>query len=393
MPEIKKITNEEFKARVKKTQAAMEAAGLDILLTYGNEAEPQYVRYYSNYWPSFESAMVMIPKEGEAILLIGPESETLARYWSEIARIERIKILRESSEPEYPGEKLNTLHNLFVEFLNKDSLRKIGICGYPLMYAPVYEGICRAAAAFGCEVVRAEDIVIRQKMIKTPTEIEIMKQAALISEAAVVKTIETMHSGMTETQVVGIAEGEIRRLGAEGEAYPMWVLSGLNTTHAIGRPDPTRVIQKNDVVELQFGARVSGYASSVGRPVIFGKVSDSAKKIVEIGLEAHMRTFDWLKAGIPAKEVDARYRAFLKSKGAEGCNLYGPCHGTGMMEGEHPWIEATSDYLLEPGLTYMVDTFLKRDGVGLRWEDQIAITEGGVDIFTNKYLEMIYLES
>ena len=253
-----KIENKEFIQRVKNTQAAMESAGLDILLTYGNEAEPQYVRYYSNYWPSFESAMVMIPREGDAILLIGPESETLARYWSEIPRIERIKVLRESSEPEYPGEKLNTLYNLFAEVLNENSLRKIGICGYPLMYAPVYEGIRQAAAAFGCEVVRSEDIVIRQKMIKTPSEIEIMRQAALMSEAAVVKAIENVHSGMTETQLVGIAEAEIRALGAEGEAYPMWVLSGENTTHAIGRPDPTRVIQKNDVIQLQFGARLSG---------------------------------------------------------------------------------------------------------------------------------------
>lgn len=387
------IKNEEFKQRVIHTQAAMEAAGLDILLTYGNEAEPQYVRYYSNYWPSFESAMVMIPKQGDAILLIGPESETLARYWSEIPRIERIKILRESSEPEYPGEKLNTLYNLFAEHLNEDSVRKIGICGYPLMYTPVYEGIKQAAAAFGCEVVRAEELVIRQKMIKTPSEIAIMKQAALMSESAVVKAIETMHSGMTETQVVGIAEGVIRELGAEGEAYPMWVLSGENTTHAIGRPDPTRVIEKNSVVQLQFGARIAGYASSVGRPVIIGKVSDDARDLIETGLEAHMRTFEWLKTGRPAKEVDAEYRAFLKSRGAEGCNLYGPCHGTGLMEGEHPWIEANSDYNLEPGLTYMVDTFLKRNGVGLRWEDQIAITENGVDVFTNKYLELIELEA
>ena len=120
-----------------------------------------------------------------------------------------------------------------------------------------------------------------------------------------------------------------------------------------------------------------------------GKVSDDAKELIEIGLEAHMKTFDWLKAGRPAREVDRDYRNFLKSRGAEGCNLYGPCHGTGLMEGEHPWIEANSDYDLVPGLTYMVDTFLKRNGVGLRWEDQVAITESGVDVFTNKYLELI----
>lgn len=388
---IPRISKEEFALRVKKTQAAMQDAGLDILLTYGNEAEPQYVRYYANYWPSFESAMVLIPLKGDPVLLIGPESLTLAEYWSAIARIERVKILRESSEPEYPGEKLNTLYNLFEEYLDADSNRRIGICGYPMMYAPVYQGVCQAAAAFGCEVVRSEQLVIRQKMVKSAAEIEIMRCAAKISEAACVKVIESLRPGMTETQVVGIAEAEIRALGAENEAYPMWVLSGQNTTHAIGRPDPSRVIGENDLVMLQIGARVSGYASSFGRPVILGKMPDHVRELVEIGLEAHLRTFEWVKPGVPAKEVDRQYREFLKSRGAEGCNLYGPCHGTGLMEGEHPWIEATSDYLLEPGFTFMADTFLKRNGYGLRWEDQIAVTADGTDVFTNAYSRVIEL--
>lgn len=386
-----RISKEEFAQRIRKTQEAMERAKLDILLTYGNEAEPQYVRYYADYWPSFESAMVMIPLRGEPLLLIGPESLTMAEYWSAIPRIERIKVLRESSEPEYPGEKLNTLQNIFKEHLGDRTNGRIGICGYPLMYAPVYQGILEAASELNCEVVRAEQLVIRQKMIKSPAEIEIMRYAARISEAACVKAIESLRPGMTETQVVGIAEAEIRALGAENEAYPMWVLSGRNTTHAIGRPDPGRMIGENDLVMLQIGARVSGYASSFGRPVILGKMPEEVRDLVEIGLEAHLRTFEWLKAGTPACEVDRKYREFLAGRGASGCNLYGPCHGTGLMEGEHPWIEANSDYTLEPGLTYMADTFLKRNGYGLRWEDQLAITESGVDVFTDAYLRVIEL--
>ena len=125
--------------------------------------------------------------------------------------------------------------------------------------------------------------------------------------------------------------------------------------------------------------------------MIIGKIPNDERALVETGLEAHLRTFDWLKSGTPAREVDRLYREFLKNHGAEDCNLYGPCHGTGLMEREHPWIEANSDYLLEPGLTFMADTFLKRDGYGLRWEDQLAITKTGTDVFTNAYLEIIQL--
>lgn len=134
---------------------------------------------------------------------------------------------------------------------------------------------------------------------------------------------------------------------------------------------------------------MSGYASSFGRPVILGKMPEHVRDLVKIGLEAHLKTFEWVRPGVPAREVDRQYRAFLESHGAGGCNLYGPCHGTGLMEGEHPWIEANSDYLLEPGMTFMADTFIKRNGYGLRWEDQIAVTEQGVDVFTDAYSMVI----
>ena len=62
-----KIPDEEFKDRVIRTQEQMKKEELDFLLCYGNEAEPQFVRYYADYWPSFESAGVLIPAEGEEI--------------------------------------------------------------------------------------------------------------------------------------------------------------------------------------------------------------------------------------------------------------------------------------------------------------------------------------
>ena len=75
---IPSIPLEEYKERVKKVQATMKKEGYDIILAYGNEAEPQFVRYFSDYWPSFETAGVLIPQKGDAMLLIGPESYTYA---------------------------------------------------------------------------------------------------------------------------------------------------------------------------------------------------------------------------------------------------------------------------------------------------------------------------
>lgn len=383
------ITNEEFSARVRRAQAAMASEGIDVLLAFGNEAEPQYVRYFSDYWPSFETALIFIPSEGVPILLIGPESATFASAWSRIKRIERIKVLRESSEPEYPGEKLNTLSHLLGEHLRENSQRKIGIVGYSLMSAPVYKSICDAATGHGCQVVRADKLVIDMKTVKSRAEIEIMRHAAQISEKAMGTVLELLRPGMTEAQVVGEAEREIRSLGAENEAYPMWCLSGANTRHAIGRPSADKRIQPGELVQLQFGARVAGYASSVGRPVAMRGAREEILELMEIGLEAHWETIRALRAKIPASEVSKAYESALARRGAAGCNLYGPCHGTGLMEGEHPWIESNSNYLLQEGTTYCVDTFLRREDYGLRWEDQVVITDGGAELFTDKYLEVM----
>ena len=103
MINVPSIPLSEYKERVKKVQEIMKKEGFDLILSYGNEAEPQYVRYFSNYWPSFETAGVLIAQEGDPILLIGPESYTYASDRSKISEICRLKAFRESSEPEYPG--------------------------------------------------------------------------------------------------------------------------------------------------------------------------------------------------------------------------------------------------------------------------------------------------
>ena len=50
---IMSIPDYEFKERIKRAQALMDIENYDFILCYGNEAEPQYVRYFSDYWPSF----------------------------------------------------------------------------------------------------------------------------------------------------------------------------------------------------------------------------------------------------------------------------------------------------------------------------------------------------
>ena len=111
--------------------------------------------------------------------------------------------------------------------------------------------------------------------------------------------------------------------------------------------------------------------------------------MVKIGIGAQKLVFSSLKPGVAAKEVFEKYWKFLVDKDYTDYFLYGPCHGTGVMECEHPFLESDSDYILKEDMTFQVDIFLGDDEFGLRFEDGALITPSGADIFINDYREVI----
>ena len=106
----------------------------------------------------------------------------------------------------------------------------------------------------------------------------------------------------------------------------------------------------------------------------------------------HLKTMDWMKAGIKAKEVVKKFYEYGDKIGDSKNILYGPCHGLGMMEVERPWMESRSEYFLEENMTFQVDTFLYCEDFGLRWENGTIIRKDGVETLSSKLNEIIELE-
>jgi Xaa-Pro aminopeptidase len=385
------ISDDEFFARIRKTQEILVQENVDILLAYGNEAEPQFARYYSDYWPSFEGCGVVITRSGDPILLVGPESMTFARDRSRIPVIKRLAAFRESSNPEYPGHILNTFDEILEE-LGITAPEKVAIAGINIIPHFTFDELNKSLQRYSAmQIISGDDLVMRLRMIKSDDEIACMRYARQITAKTFNYVLNNIKPGMTELQVRGIAVGKMYELGAEDEAYPNWILAGDGGNQAISRARH-KVLGENEIIHLQIGARYEGYASTIGRPVVFGKAEQWIIDAIRAGYDGYNAVLNELYAGNNAANVAKARNAIMHSNGYADWLLYGPCHATGLMEGEPPWIEDGSDFELKKNMCFCICFFMgNQTGTGFRIEDSVRIAQGKADNMTNYRRDIILL--
>lgn len=370
------IPDYEYHERIKKAAELTQKAGLDVLLVNSTESDYANVRYFSGFWPLFERAGVAISASGGAALMVGPECKIFAADVSRITNIFPSLYYRESANPAYPEFKSSTYKDAFKSIGIAGNRIRIGIGGYLDMTVAMLEGLKEYYP--DAEIVNADDIMIKLRTIKSENELNCMREGFRIVELATKEVIKNLKPGVTELQMVGIAQRVIYENGAEYEGLPMYVFSEKSTRHAISRPG-YRVINDGDLVQLNLSAKVDGYSPSVGMPVCVGKLTPEKRKYVEFCLEAHKWTESKLRAGVLASDIAKGFYKFYEDNGFLDGFTYGPCHGTGLIEVEAPWMETSSDYLLSENMTFQVDTFISGPSFGIRWEKGIVIRKDGCE--------------
>ena len=365
------LTKQEFQERAVRAQAVLKTTDLDAFLVFSTESEPAGVRYFSDYWPSFETAGVLIPREGEPALIIGPEALTYASARTKIDTVIQTMDFRESSQPDYPGSS----HPDWKTILKRYNVKKMGISGFHMFPYTIMMNIAEALG--GMENITNADALLRQvTMKKSPLEIACLRKAAKISELGFKAVLENIRPGMSEVELCGIATAAMLANGAEATGYPVWCCSGPNSDQAISRPS-LREVQCGEIIHFSIGAKVEGYSASIGRPVVLGKCPDEIRKFMQVGLDASNMTFDSMRAGLQASDVAKKIHGFIIDKGYGDAILYGPAHGCGQMECEFPFLETSSNYVLEENMTFMADMFLHRNNMGFRWEDGLIVRAEG----------------
>jgi len=368
------IPVEEFKQRVANAAKLVQQKGLDVLVVNGSEADYADTRYFSNFWPVFERVGVAIAANGEYTLMVGPESQVFAGDFSWMDKIAVVYQYRESANPAYPELKSETFKDVFTKMGVTGENIKIGVAAKLNTNCVQFEGIreCYPKAS----IEWADDIMLALRRIKSDNEIACIREAARITDLATKAVMAELKPGKTELELVGVAQKCIYENGAEYEGLPMYCFAEKSTRHAISRSS-YKVIQEGDIVQLNLSAKICGYSPSIGLPVCCGKLSPEKRELVQFGLDAHYWTEENLKPGKLASQVAKDFIKFYEKNGKRANYFYGPCHGTGLIEVEAPWMETSSDYELMPNMTFQIDTFVTSPTFGLRWEKPVAITKDG----------------
>ncbi|MBQ3038066.1 MAG: aminopeptidase P family protein [Clostridia bacterium] len=382
------IPDYEYKERIAKAAKLIREKGLDVMVVASTESDYANARYFSGFWPLFERAGVAISANGDAALLVGPESAIFAKDFGKIDKQFVLREFRESADPAYPELHADTFKDVFKAIGVTGENIKIGLGSYVECTLPIFEGLKDSFPK--AEIVKCNDIMVNLRKIKSINELACIQEGFRIVDLATDEVIRHLKPGVTELQMVGIAQKVIYEEGAEYEGLPMYVFSEASTRHAISRSS-YRKIEKGDIVQLNLSAKIDGYSPAIGLPVVMGKLEGERRRIVDFCLQAHDWTVNQLKAGVMASDVAKEFYKLYEDNGMKDNFVYGPCHGTGMIEVEAPWMETTSDYPLEENMTFQVDTFISGPTFGCRWEKGVAITKDGCKSMTD-YLKKGIIE-
>lgn len=382
------IPDYEYKERIARAAKLVAEKGLDVMVVSSTESDYANARYFSGFWPLFERAGVAIAANGDAALMVGPECIIFAKDVAKMDKVFCLREFRESADPSYPELKANSFEDVFKAIGVNGKNIKIGLGSYVECTLPIYEGLKNSYPQ--AEIVKCNDIMVELRQIKSKNELACIQEGFRIVDLATDEVIRNLKPGVTELQMVGIAQRVIYEEGAEYEGLPMYVFSEKSTSHAISRSG-YRTINKGDIVQLNLSAKVDGYSPAVGLPVVMGKLEGERRRVVEFCKEAHDWTVERIKAGVIASDIAKDFYKMYVDNGFKENFVYGPCHGTGMIEVEAPWMETISDYALQENMTFQVDTFISGDGFGVRWEKGIAVTKDGCHSMTD-YLKKGIIE-
>lgn len=239
------------------------------------------------------------------------------------------------------------------------------------------------------ELVPTIGVVERLRVVKDSEELDLIREAARISDLALSRLIDEGFAGRTEAQVAWALEGWMRAAGADGASFEIIVAGGPHGAlpHAVPRPE---VIGTDTLVVVDMGARYAGYASDCTRTLATGTLSPRLEETYTVCYEAHRAALAACRAGVPTGDLDAVARGVIADAGLGEYFGHGLGHGVGLEIHERPWLRQGAEEVLATGMVVTIEPGIYREGVGgVRIEDLVIVTDDGCEVLTRVPTDLI----
>jgi Xaa-Pro aminopeptidase len=234
----------------------------------------------------------------------------------------------------------------------------------------------------GPALVPVAEWVEEARAVKSPAEIEAIREACRIADEAFAASLAEVHPGITERELAARLELSLVARGAEGASFESIVAFGERSALPHARPG-SRVLRRGDIVLLDFGAVADGYVSDITRTVSCGEPVAEMRDVYAVVLEAQRAALQGIGAGMSGPEADGQARQVIEAAGYGAQFGHSLGHGIGLEVHEAPRLSRKSEDRLAPGMTVTIEPGIYLEGIGgVRIEDDALVTDAGLEALT-----------
>jgi Xaa-Pro dipeptidase len=267
-------------------------------------------------------------------------------------------------------------------------IRRLGIEGRRMRWLEL-EALRQAGLA--AEIVGADAVFASLRMRKDEEELGHMRAAVAIAQEAFTRTLPAMRAGVSEREVAAELTLQLLRGGSGHLPFGPIVATGEHGANPHAVPDE-RPLAPGDLVTIDWGATVAGYASDITRCVHVGgaQMPERLGEVYEVVRAANAAGRAAAGPGTTGDAVDRATRAVIEQAGLGEYFVHRTGHGLGLETHEEPDMKSGDLTQLAAGMTFTVEPGVYIPGLGgCRVEDDVVITEDGAESLTTLTRELV----
>ncbi|MET9390671.1 aminopeptidase P family protein [Streptomyces sp. NPDC006624] len=229
------------------------------------------------------------------------------------------------------------------------------------------------------------------RAVKDAAELDLMAAAGAAADATFEEVRALPFAGRREREVAADLDRCLRRHGHEQVDFTIVASGphGADPHHEAG----DRVIERGDMVVLDFGGLKDGYGSDTSRTVHVGEPTDEERRVHDVVRAAQEAGFRAVRPGAACQDVDRAARRVVADAGYGEYFIHRTGHGIGVTTHEPPYMVEGEEQPLVPGMCFSVEPGIYLPGrFGVRIEDIVTVTEDGGRRLNTTPRELVIVE-